>query len=494
MRCILILIDSLNRHDLPCYCPETARARADALGAFCRDSVQFDGHYVGSAPCMPARRDIFTGRLNFLERPWGGLEPYDRTFVTELRRHGIFTHITTDHLHYFEIGGENYCQQFDTWNFERGQECDPWISRVRGVPGPSSYFGKINGHNLANRLGYSEEAEYPTPRTFASACQWLRENQDATDYFLMVEAFDPHEPFDTPQSYLKAYETAYAGPHFDWPSYRAREEETDEAIEHLQKKYAATLTMMDTWFGKLVQTMKDTGVYDDSLIIVTSDHGHMLGEHGFCGKGFMHMYDELARLPLLIRFPGGWHAGEHITALTQNIDLMPTILEFFGIESDAPIEGKSLYPLLNGSRNRLRDACLYGYFGKTVNVCDGRYTYFRAPVSPDNQPCYMYGAMPTTFLRYLTVDPSQITMGRFLPYTDFPVYRIRYEPGGPFFGTGGPLTYQQDSVLFDTESDPKQETPLNNPTLEYRMIRLLLDQMESAQAPREQLTRLGLGG
>ena len=105
MKAFLILIDSLNRHFLPCYNP-ASRVAAEHLTRFSEENITFDSHYVASAPCMPARRDIFTGRINFLERNWGGMEPFDITLIGTLREHGIFTHITTDHPHYFEIGVE----------------------------------------------------------------------------------------------------------------------------------------------------------------------------------------------------------------------------------------------------------------------------------------------------------------------------------------------------------------------------------------------------
>ena len=89
---------------------------------------------VGSAPCMPARRDILTGRLNFLERSWGPIEPFDITLPKVLAEKNVFSHIVTDHPHYFRLGGEDYVQQFSTWDFYRGQEGDPWISKIDIAP------------------------------------------------------------------------------------------------------------------------------------------------------------------------------------------------------------------------------------------------------------------------------------------------------------------------------------------------------------------------
>lgn len=490
MKAFLILIDSLNRHYLPCYNSES-KVKAENLTRFSNENVTFDSHYIGSAPCMPARRDIFTGRYNFLERNWGGIEPYDVTLVGTLRENDIYTHITTDHAHYFEIGGENYCQMFDTWNFERGQEGDAWISRVKGTAIPEVHFGKVNLQNQLNRLAYTEEKDYPTPRTFQSACNWIDNNKSADDYFMMVEAFDPHEPFDCPEHYRNLYHDLYDGPYFDWPSYEALDKETPEAMEHLRKEYSATLTMMDYWFGVFIQKLKDTGIYDDSLIIVTSDHGHMLGEHGFASKNFMPVYNELAHIPLFVHLPNSKCSGKRVAALTQNIDLMPTLLEHFHLEVPKTVKGINLLPVIT-SNAPTRETIIYGWFGKAVNLTDGRYTYFRAPIREDNQPCYLYGAIPTTFLKYWKIDPGNYEMGPFLPYTKYPVYKVPFYIEGHYPECPEGIDYIRDNMLFDLESDPMQNNPIQDEKLEEEMIKKLITGLMHYQAPWEQFLRLGL--
>lgn len=141
MKTIIILMDSLNRHMLKVYNKATW-VKTPNIDRFAEKSLIFDGHWLGSAPCMPARRDIFTGRLGFLERNWGPIEPFDITLQEKLREKGVFSHMITDHTHYFEIGGENYCQLFNTWDIIRGQEYDAWVSRVNPPALPGHYYGK----------------------------------------------------------------------------------------------------------------------------------------------------------------------------------------------------------------------------------------------------------------------------------------------------------------------------------------------------------------
>ena len=107
MRTVLVLMDTLRREALSCYNPETI-VKTPNIDVFAKEATVFDQHWIGSAPCMPARRDILTGRLNFLERSWGPIEPFDITLPKVLRDHDVYTHITTDHCHYMRTGGEGY--------------------------------------------------------------------------------------------------------------------------------------------------------------------------------------------------------------------------------------------------------------------------------------------------------------------------------------------------------------------------------------------------
>ena len=108
MRTIFILMDSLNRHMLPAYGNDWVKTpHIDRLVA---RGLVFDKHYCGSMPCMPALRDMMTGRLNFLETGWGPLEPWDDVLPSLLRKaHDVYCHMITDHCHYFNSGaGDRY--------------------------------------------------------------------------------------------------------------------------------------------------------------------------------------------------------------------------------------------------------------------------------------------------------------------------------------------------------------------------------------------------
>lgn len=490
MKAILIMMDTCCRHMLRSY-RQQAKALTPNIDRLAERSMVFDNHFIASAPCMPARRDILTGRVNFLERGWGPIEPYDKTLPRILKENGIFSHIVTDHSHYMEIGGEGYLQQYQTWDFQRGQETDVWVSSIREPESPEHYLGTVLRQYQCNRTRFQTDADRPTPRTFASAVEWLRQNEGTDDFFLTVEAFDPHEPFDASEEFRAMYPDDFAG-FYEWPRYSAlNEEETPDAIEHLRNQYCATLSMADKWLGKLLDEIDRQRIWDDTCIIFTSDHGHMLGEHGVTGKNRYHAWDEMSRIPLFIHMPGDEKAGWRIRALTQNIDLFPTLLEYFGINIgnlETPVHGRSWMPLIKGERSRIRDYAIYGWFGQPVNITDGRYTYFRA-AKAGNRPLNAYMATLTTYERYLGNDtPEAITCGHYLKQCPMPVYRMRMDLGSaevPYLDLGV-------DRLYDTLQDPDQMEPVMDPALEERLCRELVKQMELHDAPQEQYERLGL--
>lgn len=491
MKVVLVLMDTLRKDFLKSYNSESF-VKTEHLDAFAKDSITFENHYIGSTPCMPARRDIMTGRLNFLERSWGPIEPYDITLPAVLKKYDIFSHLTTDHTHYFRLGGEGYINQFVTWDFQRGQEGDPWVSKIKDPEWmPEQYYGKLRKQYQANReTWYEDEDKYPTPRTFQSACDWLEQNKDEDNFFLQVEVFDPHEPFDVPKKYMDMYDDVYTGPYFETPNY-GEVDVPEEAVDYIRKRYAALMTMTDVHFGRLVQKLKDLNMYDDTLIVVTSDHGYFLGERELFGKNYMHNFNELAAIPLIVKDAQNRKKGERIAQLTQNIDIMPTVLDYFGIAIPEDVRGKSWLPLVQGQDNDKKYA-LYGAHGITVNITDGRYTYFRAP-NVKNAPLFEYAGIPTTIRHYLGENsPETIEVGRFLERTKFPVYKVPISRAAILDGLPDMSEYTKDSLLFDLETDPNQMSPLSNVEIEENMKEALVEELKKHDAPDEQLDRLSL--
>lgn len=485
MRTILILMDSLNRHYLPPY--GNGWVQAPNIRRLAERGVTFDNHFCGSMPCMPARRDLFNGRYNFLETPWGPLEPYDEALPRELRsQRKVYSHLITDHYHYWEWMGMGYHTPFNTWEFVRGQEGDHWHPRVKD-PAVPPYRGKNRRQDWINRrqMDLERDEDYPTPQCFQRGIDFLEHNHDADNWFLQLEVFDPHEPFLTPSKYREIYEDTWDRDYlFDWPPYARVDPEKDgpEAVQHIRRQYAATLTRADHWLGRFLEAMDRHEMWDDTTVILTTDHGHLLGEHGYWAKNYMFDYLELTRIPLIVAGPGT-EAGARREALTSTIDLMPTVLDLHGGKPSDRAHGRNIRPLL-AADGPGHDSVLYGYFAKDINWTDGRHTYCRQPL-PDTA-CDHHTAMATHAIIPAHHDLwANAECDHFLPDCFMPVYRVsvpcRPAVDAPDF-----------NPIHDIQADPAQESPIRDEALEAELAGKLMQKLTGLNAPPCQFERAGL--
>ncbi|NLS79696.1 MAG: sulfatase [Chloroflexi bacterium] len=485
MKAIMVMFDSLNRHMLPPYgCDWTI---APNFARLAQRTVTFDNNYVGSMPCMPARRELHTGRYNFLHRSWGPLEPFDDSMPELLKKSGVYTHLVSDHYHYWEEGGCTYHTRYNSWEISRGQEGEPWKGQVQDPAIPDCVTPRSDSfwrQDWVNRGYMTSEEQQPQAVTFDLGRQFIERNHDQDNWFLHIETFDPHEPFFTQQQYKDLYPHGYTGPHFDWPPYD-RVTETPEQVEHCRLQYAALLSMCDRYLGQVLDLMDHHDLWRDTLLIVNTDHGFLLGEHDWWAKCAQPFYNEIAHPPLFIWDPRLGVRGERRRALVQTIDLPATLLEFFDVDRPPDMQGVPLRQVIADDAP-VREGALYGIHGGHANCTDGRYVYMRAPASRENKPLYEYTHMPTHMRHTFSVDEMR-TM-RIAPPFAFtkgcPVMRLD--------GRGWTQKAEPETLLFDLEADPRQEHPLHDPEIEARMIRLMVKLMRANDAPPEQFERLGL--
>ncbi len=486
MRAIMLMFDTLNRRMLPPYgCEWTHAPNFERLA---EKTVVFENSYVASMPCMPCRRELHTGRYNFLHRSWGPLEPFDDSMPEILRENGIYTHLASDHYHYWEDGGCTYHNRYSTWEIARGHEGDPWKGEVADPEIPEN-VGDRSGRNWrqdwVNRKYMQREEDQPQAKTFALGMEFLETNVKEDDWFLQIETFDPHEPYFTQQNYKDLYPHDYDGPHFDWPGYH-RVEETPEQIEHVRYEYAASLSMCDHYLGVLLDFMDEHDMWEDTMLIVNTDHGFLLGEHDWWAKCVQPFYNEIAHTPLFIWDPRSGRAGERRTQLVQNIDWAPTLLEFFGVERPKDMQGVPLGPVVADPDAHTRKAGLYGVMGGQVNVTDGRYVYMRGPANAQNTPLYEYTLMPTHMRSAFGVDELQeIELAEPFEFTKgCRTMKIS--------GRGWRNPFEFGTVLYDLVTDPKQQNPIEDAEIEEKMIAHLIRLMRENDAPKDQFERLGL--
>ncbi|MCY4537514.1 MAG: sulfatase [Chloroflexi bacterium] len=485
MKAIMVMFDSLNRRMLQPYGGDWAHT--PNFQRLSERTVTFDNAYIGSMLCMPARRELHTGRYNFLHRSWGPLEPFDDSMPQIMDEEGIHSHLVTDHYHYWEDGGATYHNRFSTYELARGQEGDLWKG---DVDAPQLDFKPdlraVNvRQDLVNRGYLTEESAMPQAQTFALGREFIRKNADADNWYLQLETFDPHEPFFTQEQWKALYPHDYDGPLFDWPPY-ARVDQPPEQVQHMIYEYAALLSMCDHYLGQVLDLMDELDLWDDTMLIVNTDHGFLLGEHDWWGKGRMPWYNELANIPLFIWDPRAGVRNERRSSLAQTIDLPVTVLDYFGIDPAPDMQGRPLADAV-AADSAIREAALYGVHGGQINVTDGRYVYMRAAKRQDNQPLHNYTLMTTHMRHRFSVDELKaIELQEPFDFTkNCRTLKIR-ETRNRY------MTEAFESLLFDLEADPGQQNPLRDTALEGWMIEEMLDLMRANDAPPEQYERLGL--
>ncbi|HET9495193.1 MAG TPA: sulfatase [Chloroflexia bacterium] len=494
MNIILVLIDSLNRHFLSAYAP--SEVATPNLDAFARRAWRFDNHFVGSLPCMPARREIFAGFKEVMWRPWGSLEPFDRRLPRVLQAQGYRTAICTDHYHYWEEQANGYIQSFENTRLIRGHETDNWKGPVRDDEPVPKWVENIERWRptqartyYGNVKDFQGEEDYFPARLMTAASQWLEENRGTTPFYLQVESFDVHEPFDVPEPYASMYGDGSLRDRYTlWPPYQDPEvlahfmaETTPEELAFIRAQYSGKLTMVDRWFGEVLKKLDELDLWNDTAVIVTTDHGHDLGERGAFGKQYPH-YDSHANIPLLAWHPSYPGNGRAISRLTSTVDLFPTVLQLAGAPDAGQPHGRSLLPLIESEgRADGREALLYGTFGQGVCATDGQWTIFKSPAQ--DGPLYSYSAAIYRSQDVQSaVPPAQ--SGNYIPGAALPQWQV-------------PLAIpplSREHFLFNRADDPGQAHNLwdSEPRQRERMLGVLRDLLASEGTPPEQYERLGL--
>lgn len=486
MRAIMLMFDSLNREFLPNYgCDWTKMPNFERLSRCC---TTFDNFYGGSMPCMPARRELHTGRYNFLHSFWTPMHPYDDSVISRMKAAKIYTHIATDHFHYWEDGGSGYLTKFDSHEMVRGQQGDPWKPQVQWPSFPDTLSRRKTGenwrHDWVNRSFIDTEDKMPQKRTFDNGIDFINRSLNDDQWFLQIEAFDPHEPFYTQQSYKDLYPHDYHGKNLDWPDY-GKNSYGEEATEHVRMEYAALMSMCDHYLGRLLDVMDANDMWKDTMLIVNTDHGFMLGEKEWMGKNSQPFYNELVHSPFFIHDPRAPHPGERRNALAQTVDIVPTLAEYFGIEPPQFMDGHSLTPAIRDD-SPIREGALFGICGGHVNITDGRYVYMHAPVRADNKPLYEYTLMPMHMnAPYKPEELTDISLTNEFAFTKGAMV-MKVPATTPF------NAYWYGTMLFDLQSDPQQAHPIQNPEVQKRLIKLMRQLMQKNDAPMEQYERLGI--
>ncbi len=342
MNFITIISDTLRRDFLKPYGNDRVDTRN--IQRFAEKSVVFDNAYSASFPTVPNRRDVFTGCYTATYTPWAPMTMFEPVLQVMLGQHGYTSMMITDQPHIVE-NGYFFDRGFDGWEWIRGQEHDRWKTAPRAPPfkeDPALYRNPPGLQKMHMRVRAQRKYEKDTfpGRTATCACEWLEDNyKESKPFYLYVDFFDPHEPWDPPQYFVDKYDPGYDGRSVDYPLYnKTAGYLTEREVQHCRALYAGEVTLVDRWVGRIFEKVEDLGLLEDTMIIFTTDHGFLLGEHGFIGKSFTNyqgegktvlkyipLFEEINHIPLIVYHPDVKPGRRK--AVVQPPDFFPTILD-----------------------------------------------------------------------------------------------------------------------------------------------------------------------
>jgi arylsulfatase A-like enzyme len=387
MKNIILLITDTFRYD---NLGDRARrpVRTPGLDRFIAErATEITRFYAGSFPTIPHRTDVATGVLGWPHYGWQPIDLSGPNHVAKLlRAQGYVSQLICDCPHLFNA---RFQFGFDAAYQHRGQEGDkallhlndpiptimpPEKTRVR-----PSFRGHplVDLHNWHNRNPRYEADSFPF-KTGNTAIRWLEENNEAGPFFLWVDFFDPHEPWDAPEYLVRRYDPDYTGQPMSHPNYGPSSVFTEAELHNLWAHYAAEAEVIDRWVGRIFEKIDDLQLWDDTIVAITSDHGMSIGEHERTGKSnindlderYWPIYPEIGHVPFLLA-GGDVPRGQTLDLIAQPIDILPTLCDLAGIavEADQSLEGQSFaHAVLDGTSQHRE----YAVSGCHIRTRDGQ--------------------------------------------------------------------------------------------------------------------------
>ena len=334
--------------------------------------VTFDNAYCNNPLCVPSRASMLTGLLG------STIDVYDNgsefssstpTFVHYLRKEGYQTclsgkmhFIGPDQLHGFEerLTTDIYPSDF-IWTEQWGDRNDLNVTALDA-------FVHVGECSECRQLAYDDDAAFKAERKLYEIAM----GEDDKPFFLTLSLSNPHEPYLARKEFWDLYENV----DIDLPkTANVPEDQVDyhicnlnriygfdtlalstQQLQNVRRAYYANVSYVDSKIGRMLDILNDTGLSENTLIIFTSDHGDMLGEHGLWWK--KHFFEDSSRVPLII-CPPGQSASKRIKENVSLLDLFPTVLEYAGIdparELVSKIHGNSLLRLIDGDHDNWTD-------------------------------------------------------------------------------------------------------------------------------------------
>jgi len=367
---IVLVIDTLRYDHIGAN--GNGRIHTPNLDRLASESWCFDRSFSSSFPTIPQRLDATTARYGEPFHTWMPL-PYDwPTLPRAFAEAGYATQLIHDTPHLVN-GGHHFDWPFHAWTFARGAEVDrPWITDTLEWPrnwardplfdfaGPDLRVNpSLATYMRANRNRQGRD-DWSTARLFNTAARFLRDNQARTNFFLWVDCFDPHEPWDAPPEFVRMYDKrpGYDG-RIDPRSFGLRNHKDlpPQAADHIRAQYAAKVTWMDHCLGEFLDVFDQSGLAGKSALLLTADHGTRLGEFGLFGKGGR-LPEQIGHVPLFVRPPGG-ESGRS-AAIAQPQDIWGTLGALAGVPVPSECDSHDLLAAARSGGRGARELAVAG--------------------------------------------------------------------------------------------------------------------------------------
>jgi arylsulfatase A-like enzyme len=376
------------------------RARTPTFDKFATEALRFTNAFPEGMPTIPARRAIMSGRRTFPFRGWHpyrdlppqpGWEPVDsdgKMWTELLRERGWTTGYITDNPHLLLPVHKRFRRKFDRVELVDGQVplrrkpsrkvSTAELNRVL----PLSLRGSRAAPRMAAYLAMNPrdrpEEDYLAARVFRDGMSWIEWARDRQPFALVIDSFDAHEPWDAPARLKDIYGPPSVGlePIQPFATPAAKSSSLDlsrNLMRRMRQLYAAEVSLVDAWLGNFLDRLANLGLAENTVVVLISDHGVLLGEYGWVGKRYSEIHTELSQVPMLIRHPEGKAKGRASGYRASTHDVGPTVVSLLGYDPPGRMDGADLSPLLDGKQPRQRRTYTTAAYNDHVAARDGRW-------------------------------------------------------------------------------------------------------------------------
>ena len=395
---LIVMADQMAPASLPIY--GHSLVRAPNMQALARDGIVFDSAYCASPLCAPSRASFMSGLLPARTRVYDNASEFAAdipTFAHALRLRDYRTILSgkmhfcgPDQLHGFEqrLTTDIYPADFNwTPDWDRPEHRPSWYHNMSSVRDAGLCV-------RSNQLDFDDETAFMAERAIFD----LARSKDQRPFLLVASFSHPHDPFAVPQRYWDLYrdediDMPAPGNALDAHSRRLRhvcameaEPVTEAQARAARRAYYGAIAYVDDLLGRLMAALRAAALAEDTIVILTSDHGEMLGEHGLWYK--MSFLEGACRVPLVVASPARFEP-RRVASSVSLVDLMPTLIDLAGGNARSPglgIDGRSLAPHLRGAGGHdeaIGEYLAEGAIAPIVMIRRGAYKFIHSPADPD---------------------------------------------------------------------------------------------------------------